>query len=386
MANGSGLANNSKPAKGMRVAHLSYAHIIDYSDPEKWLKKINFFAALVEEMAKDTDVKSVHCIRYTGVMKRNDVEYHFLKCSKLEIMFPFKLHRYILNHLKPDVIIVHGIHFPLQVILLHRSIRSAKIIIQHHSERPLRHIKGILQRIVDRFTSAYFFPSIEQAKPWVEQGQIESTAKVHEVIEVPSVFYPIDKKEAKAVTKIRGSKVYIWVGRFDENKDPLTLVKGFIEFARSVNDTYLYVIYQSNELEEEVRSIINKAEGLSDRIVLVGKIEHDDLLYWYNSADFIVSTSHYEGMGVAVCEGMSCGCIPVLSDIPSFRAMTADETCGVLFTPGNVGDLKTKLMYSGSLDISIEREKVLARYESTMSAGAISRKMISVCQSVLSKR
>lgn len=370
----------------MRIVHVSYAWITGYDDPELWLKRINFFATLVEEMAKDVDVKSVHCIDYSGVLKRNGAEYHFLRCSKMDMMFPLKLHGYIRDRLKPDVIIIHGFHFPLQVILLQLQINSAKIIIQHHSERPFGHVKGFLQRSVDRFTSAYFFPSIEQAKPWIEAGQIESTNKVHEVTEVPSVFFPIDKDKAKAFTKVTGSEVYLWVGRFDENKDPLTLVKGFIEFARSVHDANLYVIYQSEELVEEVKSILREEASLTDRIILVGKVDHDNLLYWFNSADFIISTSHYEGMGVAVCEGMSCGCIPILSDIPSFRVMTGNGECGLLFSVGSADDLKEKLTSSYTMNVSAERDKVLKQYERTMSAGAISRKIIDVCEKVLKEK
>lgn len=370
----------------MRILHLSYAHITGYNDPEKWLSRLDFFVALTEEMAKTQDVKCVHCIQYDGVLKRNRVEYHFIDYSRIEITFPVKLHRYIVHELKPDVIIVHGMQFPAQVLLLRFAIKSAKIIIQHHSERPLRHIKGFLQRMVDRITSAYFFPSIEQAEGWVNKGQIASIKKVYEVIEVPSVFYPIDREKGKAVTQVTGERVYLWVGRFDTNKDPLTLLKGFIEFARSHQDVRLYVIYQSEELIDQVRSIVHEANELSEKIVLVGKVAHADLLYWFNSADFIISTSHYEGMGVAVVEAMSCGCIPVLTDIPSFRTMTDNEECGLLFSPGDVNDLKKKLIESKSLDITIGREKVLKKYDQSMSAAAISKRMISACEEVLKQR
>ena len=55
---------------------------------------------------------------------------------------------------------------------------------------------------------------------------------------------------------------------------------------------------------------------------------------WYNSADFIISASHYEGSGVAVCrKPCHAGCIPILSDIPSFRAMTGEGSCGFLYPP-----------------------------------------------------
>ena len=185
----------------MRIIHLSYARITDYNDPETWLKRINFFVALVEQMAILAEVKSIHCINHSAVLKKNGVEYHFLKRTGFQLIFPIGLHQYI-RRLNPEVIVVHGIHFPWQVLWLRWQLGShVKIVMQHHAERPLRHYKKLLQKIVDQFVSAYFFTSFEQAKAWVTDEQIQSMEKVHEVMEVPSVFYTINKKEARVKTK-----------------------------------------------------------------------------------------------------------------------------------------------------------------------------------------
>ena len=86
---------------------------------------------------------------------------------------------------------------------------------------------------------------------------------------------------------------------------------------------------------------------------------------WYNSADFIISGSHYEGSGVAVTEAMSCGCIPVVTDIPSFRSMTGQGKCGLLFKPGNEQDLLAALLKTKEMDMEIEKSK---------SVGAVQRR------------
>jgi len=251
-------------------------------------------------------------------------------------------------------------------------------VVQHHSETPLRHYKSVLQKIADRFVAAYFFPSLEQARPWISKGQIKSIEKVHEVMEVPSVFHPVDRELARSITKVVSSTVYLWVGRLDENKDPITMIKAFIPFARDYASVSLYIIYQRDELIDQVKKLLVEAPDISGRIFLVGKVEHDQLLYWFNSTDFIISTSHYEGMGVAVTEAMSCGCIPVLSDIPSFRRMTNDAECGLLFKAGDVTGLRTMLNMSLTMNSSVQREKTLAQYRNNLSAEAISNKMLSV--------
>ncbi len=365
----------------MRIIHLSYAHMTKQYDPKAWLKKINFFVALLEQMTKKANVKSIHCISHSEVINRNNVEYHFLNLSKLQVLLPFGLNNYV-RQLQPDVVIVHGFHFPLKVLLLRWRLGSRiKIIIQHHAEKPLRHYKRILQKMVDRFVSAYFFTARDQASPWLAEGQIGDSNKIYEVMEVPSVFYLIDKSEACLRTKVSNSKSYLWVGRLDANKDPLTLIKAFIKFAVANSKVHLYVVFQSEELIEEVKTqmMTSKAET---QITLVGKVEHSDLLYWYNSVDFIISTSHYEGSGIAVCEGMSCGAIPILTNIPSFRMMTGNGNCGLLFEVGDVDGLVLVLRKSLEMDVELERAKTLLQYNTSLSAEAIATKMIDVLRQV----
>jgi glycosyltransferase involved in cell wall biosynthesis len=108
---------------------------------------------------------------------------------------------------------------------------------------------------------------------------------------------------------------------------------------------------------------------------LIGKAANDDLLYWYNSADFILSGSHYEGSGTAICEAMSCGCVPVITDIFSFRMMTNKGKCGILYEAGNETALLAALMRTQLMDIAEQRAMSLAYFKSNLSFEAIARKV-----------
>jgi glycosyltransferase involved in cell wall biosynthesis len=101
-----------------------------------------------------------------------------------------------------------------------------------------------------------------------------------------------------------------------------------------------------------------------------------ELSYWYNGADFIISTSHYEGSGISVCEAMSCGCIPIVTDIPSFRMMTRGGECGLLFHPGDADQLNIALIKSVTLNVQTEREKVLNQFDENLSFKAIASAML----------
>jgi glycosyltransferase involved in cell wall biosynthesis len=135
------------------------------------------------------------------------------------------------------------------------------------------------------------------------------------------------------------------------------------------------LVFQDEKLLQGIESLVSSADWKSRSIVTVGKIAHQQLQPWYSSADFIISGSHYEGSGVAVAEAMSCGCIPIVTDIPSFRAMTGRGKCGFLYKPGDQGQLLELLIAAKGMDLEAERTKVLAQFKNELSFAAIAEKI-----------
>jgi len=353
----------------MKVVHVSFVRKMEIADPEAWLRHLDFFTGIVDQMAVNHTVYSVHCINWSGVIKRGNAAYHFFRIRAWDLLFPNHVHKFV-RDLSPDAVVVHGFHFPWQVWCLRALLRKTRAVlfIQHHAERPLNYHKHYLQVMMDRHIKGYFFASHELASGWVHKGQIRDTSKVTEVMEASSPFRPPSDTRS-------GSK-YIWVGRLDENKDPITLLKGFIKFLTHAPSSTLTVIFAGGHLLPETESVIKQASAASGNILMQGPVPHHELPRWLGEADFIISTSHYEGSGVAVCEAMSCGCIPILSHIPSFRMMTRRGEVGLLFAPGDADDLARILLRSTRMDILAEREKTLRQFRSELSFEAISKKML----------
>lgn len=363
----------------MRIIHFSYASVRqEYTDPRAWLKFLSFFSGILEELATFGEVIAIYHIKYTGSIQHKGVTYHFPKFNRWQLSLPFKFNRYI-KKLHPDVVVVHGLIFPWQVLMLRWQLGSqVKIIAQHHSEVPLRDIRKYFQQWADRYINAYLFASVELGLRWFERGQIREMTKVKEVLGASSPFYPMEKQIARSITKVSGDKIFLWIGRLDANKDPLVVAKAFVRFRQMNSEAKLYMIYQTFELLDELNAIVDNAPGASDFIHLIGKVNNAELQYWYNSADFIVSSSHYEGIGIAVCEGMSCGCIPVLTNIPSFRTMTDMGRIGLLYETGSLEGLLAALEKSMELDQEAESRKVLARFKNEFSFEANARKIMNV--------
>ncbi|NOT49900.1 MAG: glycosyltransferase family 4 protein [Chitinophagaceae bacterium] len=352
----------------MRIVSTSYSKTDEFTHPQKWLERISFYTGLLEELGKEHEVISIERINYEGELEQNRVHYHFIKLKNKVTRFPFKMHRFI-KKMKPDVVFVNGFIFPLQIIQLRWKLgKKTRIIVLHRSEKPSKELNKWLQKIADKKVDAYLFSSNEFAKDWRD---IIDEQKMHEVIQASSSFQPGDKNIARESLSIKGSTVLLWVGRLDQNKDPLTLIKAFKQFQQDQPQAVLYIIYQSDELINECRELI----GANENIRLVGKVEHDQLENWYGAADFFISSSHYEGNGIAALEAMSCGCVPVLSSINSFRRMTGPGKCGLLFEPGNVSGLLQALKKANELDREAEKEKVLQQFREELSFEAVARKI-----------
>jgi len=359
----------------MRIVSTSYVNTPEYNDPEKWLDRISFYTGLLEELAKQHNVESIEQINYSGTVNKNEVTYHFLNFKKKKLWVPFALHQYI-KKINPDIVFVNGFVFPIQIIQLRKALgRSVKIIVFHRAEKPFNGIKRYLQKEADKAVNAYLFTSDEFGKEWMQKGIIKDPGKIHEVIQSSSSFFPQDKAAAKKNLNINSDHVFLWVGRLDTNKDPLTVIKAFVNYLSLQPAAKLYMIYQVDKLLPEVRKLIDTDANLKDAIVLVGKIEHKNLQTWYNAADFFISGSYYEGSGIAVCEAMSCGCIPIITDIISFRRMTGPGNCGLLYEPGNEKELLAVLLKTKKMNVEIERSKTLHQFNEELSPEAIAKKI-----------
>ena len=359
----------------MKLIFTSYSSSNEYDQPQVWLKRIEGYIGILEGLAHKHEVASIERINFKGSLRQNGVDYHFIRIDKKVSRFPRRMHS-LIKEMRPNVVFVNGFVFPFQLIQLRWKLgKSVKIIILHRSEKPSRGLKRMMQRIANKYVDAYMFSSDEFGSEW--QGIIDKE-KIYEVVQASSFFQPGDKNEARKVLSINDRQVFLWVGGLNVNKDPLTLINAFKHYLHSQPQAVLYIVHQSDELIKECKKLI----GVNEKIKLIGKVEHSQLANWYNAADFFISSSHYEGNGVAALEAMSCGCIPILSNIISFRRMTGPGKCGLLYEPGKADELLNALTKTNDMDMDREKKRVLEQFRNELSFKAIARKIEGVIHSI----
>lgn len=356
----------------MKIVSIGYSKTAAFTDPEAWLTQISFYTGLLEELANHHTVESIERINYEGLHHQNGVVYHFVQLTKEVERFPLQLHR-VLKQLQPDVVLVNGFSFPLQILQLRMAVgTSVKILVLHRAEKPVTGIRKWVQFAAGTCVDAYLFASGDMGRQWTKSGQLRNGHKVQEVLPASSSFSVKEKQSTRKKLGIAGDPVYLWVGRLEQNKDPLTVVKAFVRFWQRYPSARLFLLFQTEELLPNIKACIQSA-GAEKAIELVGKQSRHHLEDWYNSADFFLSGSHKESCGIALLEAMSCGCIPVVTDIASFRKITAG--CGMLYPAGDADALFFKLQESLQLDLEEQRKKVLQHFQSELSFSAIAQKL-----------
>jgi glycosyltransferase involved in cell wall biosynthesis len=264
---------------------------------------------------------------------------------------------------------MHSMLNPINIILAKLILgKRVKIIIQNHADGPSCGLKKTLQKLADQFVSYYLFVSKTQAQKWIECGIIQSEKKIIEVMEGSTVFAV--KNRPLALVNPDYKTNFIWVGRLDANKDPITVLKAFARFVKIQPRSHLKVIYGSAELIDEVREFITQ-NALENFVELVGYVQHSQLESYYNSADYFILGSHREGSGYALCEAMACGCVPIVTSIPSFSSMTDTGACGYLFEPGNSESLFNVLIKLNAERYQELKKAAIDKFQKDLSFDAI---------------
>jgi glycosyltransferase involved in cell wall biosynthesis len=202
--------------------------------------------------------------------------------------------------------------------------------------------------------------------------------------EIELTYY--DRGRARKITGIRGEPVFLWVGRLDENKDPLTVLAGFEELFQKYPAAKLYMLYSDDKLIGDVKNKIDSSAILRSRVQLLGKVAHNDIRNYYDSADYFVIGSHYEGSGFALSEALRCGCVPLVTDIPSFRMMTGNGQLGALWEPGNRDSFIQAAVKVMDRPLKKEAEGCIDYFKENLSFDAIAEQAIKHYQKIIDIR
>ena len=135
-------------------------------------------------------------------------------------------------------------------------------------------------------------------------------------------FYPIDEKHPEYNNLINFKKgilgdstgvVYLFNSVNSRRKNIGSLIEGFVKNMANGDGSSKLVLHTQANGDYQIPKIIDKlckdyGVNFKGRIILTNtRLDDKQMLYLYNSCDYVVNFSYNEGWGLSLTEGMACG-------------------------------------------------------------------------------
>jgi glycosyltransferase involved in cell wall biosynthesis len=329
--------------------------------------------------AAGADVSVVQRFHTAASMERDGIRYEFTKDNDMPWLSTKGAPPAFVDAIvkeSADVIHVNGLIFPQLVATIREKARArAAIVVQHHGgEFPIRGsgLVGMWQR--QRWkrglaaANAFSFTAAAQAEPWRAAGVL-GDQRVIEIIEASTTMREVSRERARTAIAASGSPLILWVGRLTTNKDPLTVLDGLERALPQLPDARVLMVFGDDTLIDNVDERVRQSALLADKVTLIGRVHHDEMPNYYGAADVFVSGSHSEGSGYALIEAMSKGVVPIVTNIPSFRAISGET--GARWTPGDAEHFAHVLVAACSGDLDAQKAAARTRFDQVLSWKAI---------------
>lgn len=360
--------------------HVVQANILPA--PEGWAhaEVLERWHSLVDiaEIAANGGVRVsvIQAARRRDRILRNGIEYRFIDVSGADgAPRRSRLLAAALVELGADVLHVQGLAFGADAFAISRRLPRLPILCQDHADRPpgrWRPWRRLRWRRWYAAVSGVAFTASEQARPFLDAGVFAKRTQVFAIPESTSRFTPGDRERARAVTGLHGDPCVLSVGHLAHGKDPLAVIDGIAQAALRLPALQFWCAFGTAPLLDAVHERIRAYPQLAGRVHLIGKVPHAQVEALMRATDLFVSGSHAEGSGYALLEALACGAMPVVTDIPPFRALAGDGAVGRLWPPGDAQRLADALADAWS-DRAMPAQ-VRAHFDATLSFAAVGRR------------
>jgi len=149
-------------------------------------------------------------------------------------------------------------------------------------------------------------------------------------------------KDNKAVLRKYGvserNSLILFVGTEEPRKNLLRIIKSIGKISKKNNNITLLKVGTPLNIDRrhELKTYIKKL-GLENNVKFLDYVSEKDLIKIYNSVDFLVLPSLYEGFGFPALEAMACGCPVITSNTTSLPEVVGDAA--ITINPYNIDQL-----------------------------------------------
>ena len=178
------------------------------------------------------------------------------------------------------------------------------------------------------------------------------------------------KKDSKYLHKKyeipEDTKVMMYVGAISEEKNLDLLINSYSKYLNSSPkyDSRLIIVGEGDQ--QENLENLTKQLGIEDKVLFVGKVNHDKMKSYFDFADLFVTASTSETQSVSTMEAMAARCLVLVKDDETLVDLIERDKNGFIFNNDDSFVEEVDHVFSLSND---EIEKVKKAAFKTISTG-----------------
>jgi glycosyltransferase involved in cell wall biosynthesis len=262
-----------------------------------------------------------------------------------DIRFLFELIT-ILKACKPDIVATHSSKAGVLGRLASWKCGIPAVFTAHgwSFEKGIPYLKRKVYEVIERMVGKITAKAIVVSNDGRDLA-IKSNVFKGEKLEV--IYYGVNDNSIGFRPSHNKVFTLVMVAGFRQQKDHSTLIKS-LNLIKDL-DWQLYLL-GDGELINQIKEIVI-LNGLESRISFLGNVEN--VSFYLNQSDLMVLSTHYEGLPIAIIEGLSF-CLPmVVTNVSGNKEAVIDYYNGILVKREDVLELSQALRYC------IENRKVL---------------------------
>ena len=322
----------------------------------------NIFEPILLTLSAETKRTKINNIKELGVkcysLNLGRIEGFFLILPRL-IKF--------LKIIKPDIIHSQGIRANLLSLFYKRYCKSIITTIHNYAYEDYRNKYGFLGTILAKIhlfcvkKSDYLIACSEKLS--------ERLSKIN--IKTFGISNGIDNGKFKPDLTVYKKNdyihpIFIVSGSIIKGKNNIFLVKFFEKYFENNNGTLIFI---GDGVEKDNLKTLAKNSNIN----FIGRVENPE--YYLQQSDIIISSSKTEGLPMSILEGLGCGLLAVLSNIPAhleFKEKMPDEV--FIFDIDNEIDFEEKINKALESLNKVTKKDISEKLKKNFSAEKMSEK------------
>jgi glycosyltransferase involved in cell wall biosynthesis len=167
--------------------------------------------------------------------------------------------------------------------------------------------------------------------------------KIHVIYNgVSNLFRTISNDEKNLIKKkySSGTDFFMFIGSLHKRKNMKNLLLSFEEYKKANGKLKLLVVGETKWTDQEVKNIYHNMIFKED-VILLGRINDEQLADILASAHALCFISMFEGFGLPIVEAMKCS-VPVITSNTSCMPEIAQDSA-IIIDPNNIDEIKNAM-------------------------------------------